>query len=105
MTTYTVEIRLCNGVLLAERDSQTSTDICQIVSSITALAPHAIDDGVVPDAVDRPLWVYLAEKHGRDKLSAVNAAVNALHILYDYLGLKPAERKAYASLKTLRMMH
>lgn len=99
MTTYTVEIRLCNGVLLAERDSQTATEICQIVSSVTAIAPQAMDIGVIPDSADRPLWIYSAAKHGRDTRSAVNA----LHSLYDYLELKPAERVSCVGMKSFKM--
>jgi hypothetical protein len=99
MTTYTVEIRLCNGVLLAERVSQTATEICQLVSSVTAIAPQAMDIGVIPDTRDRPLWVYSSVRHGCDTRSAVNA----LHSLYDYLELKPTDRTAYPGLKALRM--
>ncbi len=99
MTTYTVEIRLCNGVLLAERDSQTAAEICKVVSSVAAIAPHAMDIGVIPDSADRPMWIYSSERHGRDTRSAVNA----LHSLYDYLELKPADRVAYVSLKTIRI--
>ncbi|KVL70333.1 hypothetical protein [Burkholderia ubonensis] len=99
MATYTVEVRLCNGMLLAERDSQTATEICQLVSSVTAIAPHAMDIGVAPDAGDRPPWRYMAGIHGRDTRSAVNA----LHSLYDYLDLKPAERVSCVGLKAYRM--
>jgi hypothetical protein len=98
MTTYTVEIRLCNGVLLAERGSQTATEVCKVVSSVTAIAPHAMDIGVIPESADRPMWIYSSEKHGRDTRSAVNA----LHSLYDYLELKSADRVAYVGLKALR---